>query len=99
MKIAVHQAEGVNGDVAKAIDSMRRQAEAAARGARPGDTKAVEAMVAALERDFTPIDDMRASATYRKIVAGNLLRKSMMELVGTGKATRISSLGFTHAAE
>jgi predicted amidohydrolase len=30
MKIAVHQAEGVNGDVAKAIDFMRQQAEVAA---------------------------------------------------------------------
>jgi xanthine dehydrogenase small subunit len=82
-----------------ATPSRARQAEAAARGARPGDTDVVEAMVAALERDFTPIDDMRASAAYRKIVAGNLLRKSMMEWTGTDKATRISSPGFTHAAE
>ena len=34
----------------------------------------------ALEKDFFPIDDMRASRRYRKIVAKNLLEKCFLEI-------------------
>jgi len=34
----------------------------------------------ALERDFSPISDMRASGRYRKIIAKNLLEKCFLEI-------------------
>ncbi|MDP6218759.1 MAG: hypothetical protein QF801_01545, partial [Alphaproteobacteria bacterium] len=41
------------------------------------------AAAAALEADFNPIDDMRASADYRMQVAQNLLIKYAMDMTGT----------------
>lgn len=41
--------------------------------------EAVEAAMEALEQDFTPISDMRASAGYRLKVAKNLLMKACIE--------------------
>ena len=49
----------------------------------------VEQAAAALEKDFAPIDDMRASAAYRMKVAGNLLMKAYLESQGDGAETRI----------
>ena len=44
----------------------------------------------ALDRDFTPIDDMRASAEYRGRVARALLTKALLEARGTPKSeTRV----------
>ena len=34
----------------------------------------------ALEKDFSPISDMRASGNYRKIIAKNLLEKCFLEI-------------------
>ena len=34
----------------------------------------------ALEKDFAPISDMRASGKYRKIIAKNLLEKCFLEI-------------------
>ena len=34
----------------------------------------------ALEKDFTPINDTRASGKYRKITAKNLLEKCFLEI-------------------
>ena len=56
-------------------------AEAALVG-RPWKRQTVEAAMAALERDFTPIDDWRASAGYRMTVARNLLMKCWLESSG-----------------
>jgi xanthine dehydrogenase small subunit len=50
------------------------KAEAALIGKR-FDKEAVEAACAALADDFAPITDMRASDTYRRKVAANLLRR------------------------
>jgi xanthine dehydrogenase small subunit len=50
------------------------QTEAALIG-RTWDAVTVEAAVSALDRDFQPLTDMRASADYRKLVAANLLRR------------------------
>jgi xanthine dehydrogenase small subunit len=58
-------------------------AEAALTG-RPFGEAAVEAAVAALEAELAPITDMRASAAYRRLVAGNLLRKFWLEVAGPG---------------
>ncbi len=45
--------------------------------------------LAALGRDYTPIDDMRASAGYRRMVAHNLLRKFFLETSGFDGETRV----------
>lgn len=39
----------------------------------------IEAAVAALDRDLHPIDDVRSTADYRRLVAGNLLRQFWRE--------------------
>jgi xanthine dehydrogenase small subunit len=46
---------------------------------RPWSEATIEAAVAALDRDFAPIGDGRASAAYRRRVAGNLLRRLWLE--------------------
>jgi xanthine dehydrogenase small subunit len=50
----------------------------------------------AINEDFTPLTDMRATAAYRKTVAANLLEKALMEISGASAPTRI---GMLHAAE
>lgn len=47
-----------------------RQAEQALQGGANTDQA-----VAALQREIAPIDDLRSSADYRRVVAGNLLRQ------------------------
>ncbi len=64
-------------------------AEAALTG-KPWNQDAVEAGCAALARDYQPIGDMRASAAYRMIVAGNLLRKFLVETTEPQVRTRIA---------
>jgi xanthine dehydrogenase small subunit len=44
--------------------------------------------MAAMEKDFTPLTDMRASARYRMDTAKNLLLKAYLEISGAG-ATRV----------
>lgn len=39
----------------------------------------IDAAVAALEAEIQPIDDVRSTAEYRKVVAGNLLRQFWMQ--------------------
>ncbi|HEV7480075.1 MAG TPA: xanthine dehydrogenase small subunit, partial [Roseiarcus sp.] len=50
----------------------------------------------AIDEDFTPLTDMRATAAYRKTIAANLLEKTLMEIAGGSAATRI---GMLRAAE
>jgi xanthine dehydrogenase small subunit len=57
-----------------AIIKRAANAEAALRG-QPWNEASVDAAVAALARDFTPLTDLRASASYRQRAAGNLLRR------------------------
>jgi len=66
--------------------------EAALRG-RPWTTATVEAAVQELARDFAPIDDMRASAAYRALVAGNLLTRFHLETSDAGVETRLPGTG------
>lgn len=47
-----------------------REAERALEG-----RKEIDAAVAALAQDISPIDDVRSTAEYRRVVAGNLLRQ------------------------
>jgi xanthine dehydrogenase small subunit len=56
--------------------------EAALAGARLGDEPSWENAVGALERDFAPISDMRASAEYRLESACALLVKALREVSG-----------------
>ena len=49
----------------------------------------------ALERDFAPMDDMRASAAYRMQVSKELLAKALREAGGTrGSETRVIGVGY-----
>ncbi len=64
-------------------------AEAALTGRR-WDEAAVNAAIAALANDFTPLSDMRASAGYRLTVAGNLLRRFLIETTQPEIATRVA---------
>jgi len=59
------------------IPKRATSCEAALEGAIWQKSRIEQAM-AALEKDFTPIDDMRASARYRMQVAKNLILKACM---------------------
>ena len=61
-----------------AIVKRAAKAEAALRG-QPWNEANVDAAVAALTRDFTPLTDLRASASYRQRAAANLLRRFWLE--------------------
>ena len=49
----------------------------------------MRAAMAALEQDFTPLTDMRASAAYRMQGAKNLLMKYFIERTQPATATRL----------
>lgn len=55
-----------------------RKAEAALLG-QPWSEATLQAAMAALAQDYTPLSDMRASAAYRLQVAQNLLRRGWLE--------------------
>jgi xanthine dehydrogenase small subunit len=46
----------------------------------------------AIDEDFAPLTDMRATAAYRKTVAANLLEKALMEISGGSAPSRIGAL-------
>jgi xanthine dehydrogenase small subunit len=73
------------------IPKRAEAAEAALLG-RNWDEAAVAAASAALAQDFTPLTDMRASAGYRLKVAGNLLRRFLIESTDEPAATRVAGL-------
>jgi xanthine dehydrogenase small subunit len=77
-----------------------RQAEAALAGADLANESSWQAALTALGRDFTPLSDQRASATYRGDVAAALLRKALFEVGGTStRNTRIVGIRETaHAS-
>ena len=61
--------------------------ELQARGIGLDDRGTWQAALAALEQEFTPMSDHRASAGYRRIVARNLLEKALIELAGAPAGT------------
>ena len=73
------------------VPKRAKAAEAALRG-RPWDEAAVATAIAALTRDFAPLTDMRASASYRLKVAGNLLRRFLIETTTPETSTRVAGL-------
>ena len=52
----------------------------------------IESAMAALDRDYQPIADMRASADYRRRVAANLLKRFHLEHSGATAPLRIEAL-------
>ncbi len=81
--------DGVVTDVRLALGSIApvslraTGAEAAVRG-RHLDPDTIAAAEAALTRDIAPIDDVRSTATYRRVVAMNLLKGFLTEAGSTG---------------
>ena len=49
----------------------------------------VETAMAALDTDYQPMSDMRASAAYRSLAARNMLRKVFLESLDTSAETRV----------
>lgn len=55
-----------------------------------------ERAASALSEEFAPIDDLRASAGYRRRILGNLLRRCWLEMAGPpGTPTRVDALAPT----
>ncbi|MFU0504872.1 xanthine dehydrogenase small subunit [Pseudaminobacter sp. NGMCC 1.201702] len=72
-----------------AVPKRASHCEAAVLG-RPWNEQTVLAAMDALDSDFQPIDDMRATRGYRRLVARNLLNKCFLET--SGSIERISVL-------
>ena len=56
------------------------------------DEASCDAAIAALARDYAPIDDWRASAGYRARVAGNLLRRFFLETMRPDEPSRLADV-------
>jgi len=74
-----------------AATPKRATATEAALTGKPWTEETIEAALAAMEQDYTPLTDWRASAWYRMTVAKNLLRKFHAET--SGPATPIRLVG------
>ena len=59
---------------------------------RPWTEATVRAAMRALDADFTPLTDMRASASYRRQIARNLLYRFWLETSGQHVATRVDEV-------
>ncbi|MDB6084593.1 MAG: xdhA [Gammaproteobacteria bacterium] len=72
------------------LDGIARRARHAERALIDGgwSLAGVEACVAALETDFEPLSDLRASREYRLRAAGNLLRRFHLQHQGGAEALR-----------
>ncbi|HUQ27995.1 MAG TPA: xanthine dehydrogenase small subunit [Usitatibacter sp.] len=81
-----------------AVPKRGSQAEAALRGQR-FTTATLRAAIDALEGDFAPIDDMRASSAYRRRMAGALLERFFHEhgAAKHGQAQRVREFTFGDA--
>ncbi len=56
---------------------------------KPWNSATINAAVEALADDFTPLTDARASAAYRALTAGNMLRKVFIESARPDLETRV----------
>ncbi len=59
---------------------------------QPFESSVIEQAKTALDQDFQPISDVRASASYRMEIAKNLLDRIYHELTGNSPATRVDHL-------
>ena len=57
----------------------------------PFTAETIERACEALEQDFTPLTDFRASREYRLLVAQNLLRKCFLEQQSPEAETRVTA--------
>jgi len=62
-----------------AATPKRAAAAEAALVGKPWTREALADAAAAMDKDFTPLSDMRASAAYRQSVAKNLLKRFFIE--------------------
>ena len=69
------------------IPARACKTEQAIAGAALDDAATWQPAIDALAADFSPLDDHRASAAYRRLVAGNLLRKALIEIGGAPRET------------
>jgi xanthine dehydrogenase small subunit len=67
------------------VPARARRTEAALEG-QPFNEATIAVAARVLAEEFTPIDDMRASAEYRRTVLGNLLRRFWHETGATHRA-------------
>jgi len=78
-----------------ATPKRAKHAEAALAGARLSEESDWQRAIAALDQDYAPISDMRASADYRTKVVKNLLLKALGEIAadegGGGEAMRVTA--------
>ena len=75
-----------------ATPARARRTEQALLQAGRWTADAVEFAAVTLADEFTPIDDLRASAAYRRVVLGNLLRRCFHETRGAANvATRVDA--------
>ena len=77
-----------------ATPARARQTEAALRQ-QPWNAATVERAMDMLRAEFTPLSDLRASATYRTEVLGTLLQRVWLE--SQGQATDLRTLTPTSA--
>ena len=81
------------------IPKRAEATEAALSGALLDEPLSWEPALDAIGRDFQPLDDHRASAAYRSIVARNLLQKALREVAsGETRTTRLTGHRDTLAA-
>jgi xanthine dehydrogenase small subunit len=74
-----------------ATPKRARAAEQALIG-QPWTRATAEDSARAIEREFAPIDDMRASAAYRRAALGNLVRRLWLETSGADVPTRVGQV-------
>jgi xanthine dehydrogenase small subunit len=73
------------------IPKRARNVEARLRGLSLADMRGWRSAADAINDDFTPLSDLRASAAYRSRVARNLVIKTLAEIAGTGSdVTRLA---------
>ncbi len=73
------------------IPKRAKAVEESLRGLSLADTSRWHLAAEAVAKDFTPLTDLRASASYRSRVAGNLVIKAIAEMAGVGaNVTRIA---------
>lgn len=70
----------------------RATATEAVLAGKPWNEETADAAVREITGEFAPIDDMRASAAYRRAALGNLLRRFHLETTGTRVLTRIENI-------
>ncbi len=75
-----------------AVPQRAKHCEAALRD-QPWNEATVEAAIKALVEDYQPLTDMRASAAYRRCVAGNLLKRFYIETTGVESTNIWQHLG------